>query len=256
MYKVKVGLFFLLFLTLFIFGVFWIKDTFSIKKRYNYRISLKSASWLANGDPVSLNGVRKGKVKFIEVYPDSVVVNVYLEDVRLREGAFARVESEGFIGGRALSIYQGKGKFLPEGTLIKGEDTPTLTDMLFTINSIIKNLDTISRKTSTTVSNANELVLVTRKELEDVSSNIKELITYMKILAQNADNKLGGTYDRVDRTLSRVDSLISSNGSIQKLLSEDSLYVEFRKVLDEFKSLLEDIRKDPSRYIKVNVKLF
>jgi phospholipid/cholesterol/gamma-HCH transport system substrate-binding protein len=263
MYKVKVGLFFLLFLSMSIFGVFWIKDALSLKRRYHYRVSLRTASWLGNGDPVNINGVKKGKVKFIEIYTDSVVVNFYLEGVRLRDGAFARVENEGFMGGRTLSVYQGHGEFLPEGSLIKGEDTPTLTDMLFTINSILKNLDSITRKTSTTVSNANDFILTTRKDLEVISSDLKELIAYMKILAQNTDNRLAGTYEEIlrisnkaDRTLSRIDSLISSNGSVQRLLTEDSLYFELRGVLGEVKGLVEDIKKNPSRYLRVNVKLF
>jgi hypothetical protein len=174
----------------------------------------------------------------------------------LRDGAFARVESEGFIGGRTLSVHQGQGEFLPDGSLIKGEDTPTLTDMLFTINSILKNLDSITRKTSTTVSNANDFILTTRKDLEVISSDLKELIAYMKILAQNTDEEILRISNKADRTLSRIDSLISSNGSVQRLLTEDSLYFELRGVLGEVKGLVEDIKKDPSRYLRVNVKLF
>jgi ABC-type transporter Mla subunit MlaD len=256
MYKVKVGLFFLLFLSVSIFGIFWIKDALSLERRYHYRVSLRTASWLGNGDPVNINGVKKGKVKFIEIYTDSVIVNFYLEGVRLRDGAFARVESEGFIGGRTLSVHQGQGEFLPDGSLIKGEDTPTLTDMLFTINSILKNLDSITRKTSTTVSNANDFILTTRKDLEVISSDLKELIAYMKILAQNTDEEILRISNKADRTLSRIDSLISSNGSVQRLLTEDSLYFELRGVLGEVKGLVEDIKKDPSRYLRVNVKLF
>jgi len=256
MYKVKVGLFFLLFLSMSIFGVFWIKDALSLKKKYHYRASLRTASWLGNGDPVNINGVKKGKVKFIEIYTDSVVVNFYLEGVRLRDGAFARVENEGFVGGRTLSVYQGQGEFLPEGSLIKGEDTPTLTDLLFTINSILKNLDSITRKTSTTLSNANDFILTTRKDLEVISSDLKELIAYMKILAQNTDEEILRISNKANRTLSRIDSLISSNGSVQRLLTEDSLYFELRGVLGEVKGLVEDIKKNPSRYLRVNVKLF
>ena len=256
MYKVKVGLFFLLFLSLFVFGVFWIKDALSLERKYHYRASLRTASWLGNGDPVNINGVKKGKVKFIEIYTDSVVVNFYLEGVRLRDGAFARVENEGFVGGRTLSVYQGQGEFLPEGSLIKGEDTPTLTDLLFTINSILKNLDSITRKTSTTLSNANDFILTTRKDLEVISSDLKELIAYMKILAQNTDEEILRISNKANRTLSRIDSLISSNGSVQRLLTEDSLYFELRGVLGEVKGLVEDIKKNPSRYLRVNVKLF
>jgi ABC-type transporter Mla subunit MlaD len=256
MYKVKVGLFFLLFLSVSIFGIFWIKDALSLERRYHYRVSLRTASWLGNGDPVNINGVKKGKVKFIEIYTDSVIVNFYLEGVRLRDGAFARVENEGFVGGRTLSVYQGQGEFLPEGSLIKGEDTPTLTDLLFTINSILKNLDSITRKTSTTLSNANDFILTTRKDLEVISSDLKELIAYMKILAQNTDEEILRISNKANRTLSRIDSLISSNGSVQRLLTEDSLYFELRGVLGEVKGLVEDIKKNPSRYLRVNVKLF
>jgi ABC-type transporter Mla subunit MlaD len=174
----------------------------------------------------------------------------------LRDGAFARVENEGFVGGRTLSVYQGHGEFLPEGSLIKGEDTPTLTDMLFTINSILKNLDSITRKTSTILSNANDFIITTRKDLEGISSDLKDLIAYMKILAQNTDEEILRISNKANKTLSRIDSLISSNGSVQRLLTEDSLYFELRGVLGEVKGLVEDIKKDPSRYLRVNVKLF
>ncbi|MEO0138993.1 MAG: MlaD family protein [candidate division WOR-3 bacterium] len=263
MYKVKVGIFFILFLTLFIFGVFWIRDTFSLKKRYDYRASLKSASWLGNGDPVSVNGVVKGKVKFIQIFTDSVVVHFYLEDIKLREGAYARVENEGFIGGRRLSIYQGRGEFLPENALIKGEDTPTFTDFMFAVNSILQNVDSVSRKTSILLTNTNELVISAKDELRSISGDLRELASSLKNTVNNTDKRVEVIYyqlmqtaNKVDETAEKLDSLVSSDGTVQKLLTDDSLYIELNTTVRQLKELVEDIRKNPTKYINLNVKIF
>ncbi len=263
MYKVKAGVFFVLSLALFIFGVFWIRNRLVLRKRYEYRASLSSASWLGNGDPVSINGVVKGRVKYIKIYTDSVVVHFYLEGIRLREGAYARVENEGFIGSRRLSIYQGKGDFLLVNSLIKGEDTPTFTDFMFAISSILKNVDSIARKTNTLLGNANIMVNELRGELRSISSEVKTLAHSLRNISDKTDKKIDVLYfqlmqtaDRINTTANKLDSLISSDGTVQKLLTDDSLYIELNTTVRQLQELVNDIRKNPERYININVKLF
>lgn len=263
MYKVKVGVFFLLSVALFIFGVFWIRDRLVLRKRYDYRASLSSASWLGNGDPVSVNGVVKGKVKYIQIYTDSVVVHFYLEDIKLREGAYARVENEGFIGGRRLAIYQGKGDFLKENSLIKGEDTPTFADFMFAINSILKNVDSIARKTNTLLGDADIMVNELRGELRSISYEVKTLAQSLRNVSDKTDKKIDTLYfqliqtaDKLNTTANKLDSLVSSDGTVQKLLTDDSLYIELNTTVKQLQELVDDIRKNPKRYININVKLF
>lgn len=263
MYKVKAGIFFILSLVLFIFGVFWIRNALSLKKRYDYRASLRSASWLGNGDPVSVNGVVKGKVKFIEIFTDSVVVHFYLEDIKLRDGAYARVENEGFIGGRRLSIHQGGGEFLPENSLIKGEDTPTFTDFMFAVNSILQNIDSVSRKTSILLTNTNGLITTAKVELRSISGDLRDLASSLKNILNSTDKRVEVVYyqlmqtaTKVDETAEKLDSLISSDGTVQRLLTDDSLYIELNTTVKQLKELVEDIRKNPTKYINLNVKLF
>jgi len=262
MEKVKAAFFLILALTIGAAGLLWLKN-FSLKKRYHYGASFKTAGFLGNGDPVSLQGVNVGRIERIEIYTDSVIIRFYTEGIRLREGAYARIENEGVVGNRKLAIYQGKGRFLPEGSVIKGEETPTFTDFVFLIDRILQSIERISARTDTTLYNANVLLLRTNRELVVLSRELRELISSTRDLTDNANAKLDAVSyqilqlaNRLDETATAVDSFVRADGTVQRLMTEDSLYNELNLTVKELRGLIEDIRKNPGKYINVNVKLF
>ncbi len=262
MERLKAAFFLVLSLTVAVVGLLWLKD-FSLKERYVYGAVFKSAGFLGNGDPVSLQGVNIGKIKRIDIYSDSVIVWFYIEGMRLKEGAFARIENEGLVGNRKLVIYQGDGKNLPERSVIRGEDTPTFADFVFMINEILSNLTVISARTDTTLRSANRLLVNTNRELLRLSKDLRELISSTRDLADNANSKVDVVSyqllriaNRLDETVSVVDSFVRSSGTVQRLMTEDSLYVDLSITLKEIRELVKDIRTNPQRYINVNVKLF
>ncbi|NPA80037.1 MAG: MCE family protein [Thermotogae bacterium] len=262
MERLKAALFLLLALGMGVAGLLWLKN-FSLKKRYRYGASFRTAGFLGNGDPVSLQGVNVGRIERIEIYTDSVIIRFYLEGIRLREGAYARIENEGVVGNRKLAVYQGKGKFLPEGSVIKGEETPTFTDFIFLIDRILQSFQRISAKTDTALTSANILLVQTQRELASISRDLKELIASTRDLADNANAKVDAlSYqllqitNRLDETASVVDSFIRADGTVQRLMTEDSLYNEVSLTVKELRALIEDIKSHPERYINLRIKVF
>ncbi|NPB04314.1 MAG: MCE family protein [Thermotogae bacterium] len=262
MEKVRAALFLFLALGLGAAGLLWLKN-FSLGKRYHYGAVFRTAGFLGNGDPVSLQGVNVGRIERIEIYTDSVIIRFYTERIRLRKGAYARIENEGVVGNRKLAIYQGKGEFLPEGALIKGEETPTFTDFIFLIDRILQNFEVISAKTDTTLTNANLLLLRTRRDLANLSADLRDLVRSIKSLTENTNAKVDAVSyqmlqisNRLDETVSAVDSFINSEGTIQKLMTEDSLYNELNLTVKELRNLIEDIKSRPERYINLQIRIF
>jgi ABC-type transporter Mla subunit MlaD len=95
--KIKVGILVIGGLIVFIVGYFWLSQISFHKKKYHYRIRFKEVGWINKGDIVTVLGVPKGRVEGIELYPESVIVKIWIEDYPLRKGARAWLESMGFM---------------------------------------------------------------------------------------------------------------------------------------------------------------
>jgi phospholipid/cholesterol/gamma-HCH transport system substrate-binding protein len=69
-------------------------------------------------------------------------------------------------------------------------------------------------------------------------------------------------YTHLVRVVTRADSLVGTmsngNGTMQKLFTDQQLYDQLVKTVTELNNVLVDIRRDPKRYTKqaIQVKLF
>lgn len=67
-------------------------------------------------------------------------------------------------------------------------------------------------------------------------------------------------YDRVNAMTARVDEaasgLAAGRGTAGQLLKDQQLYENMNKAVTELRDLLGDIRKDPRKYLRVNVSIF
>ncbi len=70
---------------------------------------------------------------------------------------------------------------------------------------------------------------------------------------QQLYERLDGASARLDRVLTRLDE---GDGSAARLLRDPQLYSNLNATLQELKTLLGEIRKDPRKYLRVKVSLF
>ncbi len=101
--------------------------------------------------------------------------------------------------------------------------------------------------------------------VESISSNLKQnnekitniLSNFSGLSDSLAKARIPTTLARVNKAVGDLDSVLvkinSGKGSLGQLLNNDTLYIEVEKAARDLNLLLEDIRKNPSRYVKVSV---
>ena len=67
-------------------------------------------------------------------------------------------------------------------------------------------------------------------------------------------------YDRLNSMATRVDQVVAGletgRGTAGQLLHDQQLYENMNRAMQEFQSLLAEIRKDPRKYLNVRVSIF
>lgn len=150
-------------------------------------------------------------------------------------------------------------------TLLNENSQGNIIESLQNVSKTIKNLE----RTSATVET---IVMTEQSRLASILYNI-ELITrnleqnngqISKILANAATfsdtlvkTDIGGTVRSVNASLAELNFMLSTinngQGSVGKIMSNDTLYYQLEKSAEELNKLLEDVRLNPKRYVKFSL---
>lgn len=109
-------------------------------------------------------------------------------------------------------------------------------------------------KVSRIMSNVQEITLNLKKSNDTVKAIVGNVKTITDDLV-TADFK--GTIENAKNTLASVnkvlDAALTGDGTIGKLISDDSLYLELVQTNQQLQDLVEDLQKHPERYIHFSV---
>ncbi len=255
--ETKVGLTVIILLGILIFGYLWLTNFKIRQHRHYYFVKFNEVGWVKKGDPVTIMGVPKGKVEDVKLYPDSVMVKISINDMRLTEGSIAYIESQGIIGQMRISLKLGKGKPLKEKSVIQGIKRGDLADIISflgdvsdSIMCIIHNLNIATVKMDTTLS---AMRVDVNRFLVRTDARLDTLVTLLSNEKVNLDsthvllNKLLADYDTIAIILKL------GQGSLIKFIQEDTLYRRIDSTTRILNDLLEDIKKHPDKYLKISV---
>ncbi|MBD3321090.1 MAG: MCE family protein [Chitinivibrionales bacterium] len=93
-------------LLIMITGVLWLKEINVTRDKVEYTVLFPNIGTLQFGDPVMVNGVKKGIVSDISLYKDSVAVVLKLEkSVKLTDSSRVTVQNIGIMGERMIGIH-------------------------------------------------------------------------------------------------------------------------------------------------------
>ena len=121
-----------------------------------------------------------------------------------------------------------------------------------------RNLDTLMESQRT---NLSKII----KNVESISSNLKQnnekitniLSNFSNLSDSLAKARIPYTISQVNKAIVDLDSILlkinKGDGSVGQLLNNEQLYREVEKAARDLNLLLEDIRKNPSKYVKVSV---
>jgi phospholipid/cholesterol/gamma-HCH transport system substrate-binding protein len=277
-------------------GIIWIKGIRFAEDYNTVRIRFTNIGALRPGDAVAVSGVQSGKVKSVELQSGRVIVSCTVsKQVFLGSDARFSVKNIGLMGERFVAINAGTssvaldldkihdGRFdtgIPEVMGMMGDMVSEVRELVRLIGNTVASEGTL-REFQETISNlhelsasANELVTNSKDDyirsleaIERASMNLDEFVRTNRQRTDSAigdfaeaSSKLNRLVDDLD-TLSAslqefADKLNSGEGSLGLLASDETLYQDVKRAIREVDVLVEDIRKNPKKYLKMEFKLF
>ncbi len=251
--KIRIGIVVALVFTLLFVSYSWLTKNRISKEKHFYRIKFKELGWVNKGDPVLVKGVKKGFVKDIHFYPDSIIVDIVLEDIRLRQGARARLVSTGIVGQMRINVAMGEGDTLPDWSTIEGTKERSLGEIIADFGRIMDSVVLITHETRVLL---NQAVV----SIETVSISVNATLETLRMLSASEKQQLDSTQRTIIVSLERLqaltDTLMSRQGTVGKLILTDSLYRRADSSLIKLNELLENVRRNPKRYINLDIHVF
>ena len=127
------------------------------------------------------------------------------------------------------------------------------------LKNSIASLNTTLSEFSVASKNINGLLAENKSKLNNTLNNVDKVSGNFATISDSlAKSNLGQTVKNLEKTLAKVDKIMADleqgNGTMGKLIKDDTMYTNFAKTSKELELLLQDLRLNPTRY--VNVSLF
>lgn len=251
---------------------------------------------LETSSPITISGNIVGKVQEISFKEDGsgkLLVKLLLDnDFEFSKNSKAELYEAGLIGGKAVAIIPAfdnaeiakRGDFL-EGTvkaglseLVNQRLTPLqekIETMMVSADSLLTNLNSVfdeQTKTNLKVSiselsatisafkntskSLNSLIADNKEKIDNTLTNVDSISSRLyKITDSIAEADLGETIQNLDSTLVNFNEILAGmdkgEGSMGKLLKDEELYNNLKGATKEMEELLRDIKLHPKRYFRI-----
>jgi phospholipid/cholesterol/gamma-HCH transport system substrate-binding protein len=211
------------------------------ENRFELYTEFAKLGQLESGSIVRVAGMNAGEVTEIQV-PSSPEgkfrVKMEVRDdlhALVRTDSVASAQTEGLVGGIFVSIATGSAEApeIPEGGTIAGREPFSMADLLAqaseTITQVNMTVDKLSDDLETTI---DEIKMTTA----DAHQLFIDITPEIKSIAENG-NRISAD------TQQMMASIRAGEGTIGKLINDDTLYMRAREIADETKSVMANVRQ-------------
>ncbi len=150
------------------------------------------------------------------------------------------------------------------GTLNKTLDAQSSNNIRSTVANLsttTNNLNNLTAELNKNLYNINKTLQYTAQFTQNLAANnqaINSTLSNIEQLSQNlASTDLNRTIGKLDATLENLNSILLSadttEGTLGLLLHDKGLYYRLNSTTESLNALIDDIKANPSRYIKINV---
>lgn len=285
--EVRIGLAGIIALFLLIYGINYLKGVNMFKPSSYMYASFKNVGGLAKSAPIYADGYKVGLVRDI-IYNYNEVEHVVVEmelDTELRVPMGSKAElTPALMGGVEMSLLLANnprqryevGDTIPG--VLKGTMMDEAANMLPQITNLIPKIDSILTSINTLVSHpALEQMLVafdkSSKNIEAVTgefnhlmkTDIPHLTEKLNVIGDNfaevsgslAKIELDQTYAKLDSAITNINHLTAQltkdDNTLGLLLNDSALYNRLTETGNNAAKLLEDLKKNPKRYVQFSV---
>lgn len=277
----KVGATVIVSTLILIFGIIWGKEFRLHTDKYELSILFENVGGMIPGDPVTVNGVKEGKVLSIGWQGRSVLCTIQLNNrVQLYEDAVFTVISAELLAGMKVEIFPGKstrkinlshqpfhgsygGRIVDVGIVI-GELAEDMSALSFRIDSTINMVNTLLKtgnlqeNISGSLTNIHAITRDFRAmpaHLGKTINNLDSVVARINGFVRNNDQGVGKTLHNLNSISMRLDTVTTSiqtvlqevqtkKGLMGKMIYDSTLYIRINKTLLSVDSLAKQIKNE------------
>lgn len=284
----KVGIVGLLALLLLFFGYNFLKGLNLFEKNNIYFVNLINAKDVSVSTPILIDGYRVGLVRHIEYdyesFSGTLATMAIDKNLKIPKGSFVTVRGNP-ISGAELAIVKSKNTrsfYQSNDTLISKTNADLIAqvsdDIMPSLVKMINKIDTLMAGLEMIINN--KYIFSTFEQISFASDNIKKSSESLKLMMSeqlpevivdlkagvgsiaNVANKLDsaditGSVNKLDSALLDINAvtrkLNSPDNTIGLLLNDKALYNKLNNAAGSIDSLVVDIQKNPSRYVRFSL---
>lgn len=269
-----VGLVVLSAIALLIIGLLWFNRVDIGRKSYLVNVAFGDAGGLRNGDPVTVSGFDKGKVKSIKLNRDKpgvIAVLMVDHDVVLKKDAQFWLSDASLMGDKRIAVYPGSStQPFDASQTVEGNRSPGLMETMVQMGSLAneaaqligkmkndlatpENIKNISSALKNLDQASQQLSLMASQNRAAITETVKDV---NKLISPNKE-KLDSTIQYLARASAKMDSIAgkinSGQGTAGQLVNNKELYEQLNKTNKDLQALIADIKANPKKYLTVEI---
>ncbi len=286
----QVGLFTLIGLIILIVCYFWLTEVLENRNYTQMKVEFANAGNTQVGSPVTINGVKKGRVEEIIVKPDGIILLLKAQlDFPLSADTHFFILESTLMGDVQVDIRPGSSEELLDfTTLHKGKRRIGLSQLVSELGSIVSGMQSVLAEIDGKSNLMEDLqsVLVTTEETMqkfgssidknsaktehllsqslEITAKLNRIVTENESDINQTVSKTSLLITQIDQTMQNMQQITSDlqifaakinekETSFNKLISERDLYDNLLKTTAQLDSLLVDIKKNPQKYFQIKV---
>ena len=291
--EIQVGILTVGAIVVLIAGMMWFKNIDLSKGQNFYQADFTHVAGLRVGDKVQVRGIRMGEVSGMQILQASVRVELQLDDtVDLREDAVVTLGEKGIVGEVVIEIDPGVGAAIEEGHIFQGRTAGTIASMTDAAGEALKEMRVLTKKVTElvdkikiegkvveTLAQAHETLEKVDDMVEENHSDIRVILEDLRVTAEGLraivdSGRIEQTFDDASSAMASADSLMvvmreaatslnsvmtkldEGEGSAALLLNDPTLYTTADSTMNSLKRLMDEMRRNPKKYFKLNVMDF